>query len=150
MRNMKLTAVLAAVSALTLAGVGNSATPVAGLVEAQDFVSDADTLVGYPNFVPIGYYHRIAQTIHLPAVIPPNPNHPPNPNRPVCRALGQVWNIILKKVPEGPGRLNALTSVLNAMSSRQCCFDVTRDESAGTPTLDNPAPIMSIRPIACE
>lgn len=148
MKQLKLSAILTAVSILTVAAVGQSSSTVSGDVQMMDFEEDTNTLLGYPDTEtgpgPLGWFKRVANTQHLPAVIP-NTKFPPNPVAPTAVCVGQMkrWNNIVSKVPEGPGRANALLSVLVRMSQAECCATIARDEST------NPAAILSIRPISC-
>lgn len=135
MKRFPLAALLVAVSVLTLSGVGGSAGPVKGNVTMMEFEQNHQTLLGYPwGQPPLGWYKRTQATAHVLAAI--NPNLPPNP----CKALGQVWNIILTKVPAGKPRDNALRVILRAMAKNECRADITRDET------QNPAPINQIQP----
>jgi len=143
MQRYKVPSLLLAVSVLTLAGVGNSSGSVTGVVQMMDFEKNNNTLLGYPDYQPpLGWYKRVANTQHLPAIIPNSRGVPPNPVAP-CKAYMGVWNVIVSKVPEGPGRANALLSVLTRLSQHQCCAVLSRDEST------NPATISSIQPVLC-
>lgn len=143
---LRFLAVLGAVSVLTVAAVGQSAAPVDGPVQLEDFDASTNMLRGYPYPEannPPGYFHRVENTQHLPATIPnPNNKYPPNPIAP-CSAQMKVWNNVISRVPEGPGRANALLGVLTRLSQHQCCVDMVRDETSSPPT------ILSLRPDAC-
>jgi len=109
----------------------------------MDFEEENETLLGYPNRLPpLGWFKRVANTAHLPATVPVGV--PPSPILPAaCSGQFRAWNNIIKRVPEGPGRANALLSVIIHMSQHQCCADIVRD------TESDPATIVSIRPITC-
>jgi hypothetical protein len=135
MKRFRLAALLTVVSILTMSGVGGSAGPVNGNVTLMDFEQNQQTLLGYPwGQPPLGWYKRTSATAHVLAVL--NPNAPPNP----CKALSQVWNLVITKVPAGKARDNALRVVLRAMAKKECRADISRDET------QNPAPINQIRP----
>jgi len=142
MRNLKLSAVLAAVGVLTLAAVGNSAPNKQAVIKMMDFVRSENTLVGYPGTeINPGYFKRLEATLHLPGV--GGPNYPPNP----CNARISVYNKILANVPEGPGRMNATLSVLTNLARSNCCVDTVYDGSVDA--TKEPAGIVSLRPVAC-
>lgn len=135
MKRFQLAALLTVVSILTMSGVGGSAGPVNGNVTLMDFEQNQQTLLGYPwGQPPLGWYKRTNSTALLLAII--NPNAPPNP----CKALGQVWNVVLTKVPPGKARDNAVRVLLRAMAKNECRADISRDEA------QNPAPINQIKP----
>src|SRR5262245_45447089 len=101
MRRLRLPAILAAVSVLTIAGVGSSASTESGLIEMMDFEELNETLLGYPNKAPpLGWFQRTDQTVHLPTG---NPHLPPSPIAPAgCRGQFIKWNRIIGTTPEGP------------------------------------------------
>jgi hypothetical protein len=133
---IKLVAVLAAVSAFTLAGVGNSAGYTGGPVKLADFDQASEMLGGFPaNASAIAYWHRTDNTANLPAVVGP-PVFPPNP----CVPLSKVWNIIRVKVKNPAAQRTALTAVLRQMTKFECTADITRDENQSPPA------IIDIRP----
>jgi len=143
MGRLRLAAILSAVSVMTVAGVGNSANTVGGLVQMMDFEEETEVLLGYPNQEPpLGWFKRVQNSAHLPATVPVGV--PPSPILPAaCSGQFRAWNSIIRKVPEGPGRANALLSVLIHMSQHQCCAEIVRD------TGSEPATIVSIRPTSC-
>lgn len=133
---IKLVAVLAAVSAITIAGVGNSAGYTGGGVKLMDFDQVSEMVGGLPaNASAIAYWKRTDNTANLPAVVGP-PAHPPSP----CVPLGKVWNIILTKVKNPAAQRIALTAVLRQMTKFECNADITRDENQSPPA------IIDIRP----
>lgn len=142
MRNLKVTALLAAVGVLTLAAVGSSAPNKQAIVKLQDMLRKENTLVGYPGTeIAPGYFKRLENTEHLPGV--GGPNYPPNP----CNAHISVYNKILQNVPPGPGRMNATLSVLTNMARASCCVDTVYDGSVDP--AQEPAAVVSLRPVAC-
>lgn len=135
MKRFRLAALLTVVGILTMSGVGGSAGPVNGNVTLMDFEQNQQTLLGYPwGQPPLGWYKRTNATALVLAII--NPNVPPNP----CKALSQVWNIVLTKIPPGKARDNAVRVVLRAMAKQECRADISRDET------QNPAPINQLKP----
>jgi len=143
MRRLRLPAILIAVSALTAAGVGNSSNHASGLVQMMDFEEENETLLGYPDRQPpLGWFKRVANTAHLPASVPVGT--PPNPILPAaCSGQFRAWNNVIKRTPEGPGRANALLSIIIHMAQHQCCAEIVRD------TDSDPQTIISIRPTTC-
>jgi hypothetical protein len=143
MRHLKISALLSVVGVMTIAGVGNSAPNKAARVRMMDFDGKAETLAGYPGAgAALGYFRRLQNTAHLPGV--GGPMYPPNP----CNPLISIYNKIITKVPEGPGRRIATRAVLGAMARRQCCVDTVWDGSVDE--TQDAAPTFSLRPVACD
>ncbi len=135
MKRIRIAALLTTLSILTLTAVGGSASPTKGNVTLMDFEQNQGTLLGYPwGQPPLGWYKRTQATQHLFAVI--NPNVPPSP----CKALSQVWNLVLTKVKNPKARENVLRVILRSMAKHECRADLTRDET------QSPAPIQQIAP----
>src|SRR4029079_7718307 len=129
MSRFRLPAILTAVSVLTVAGVGSSASTVGGMVEIMDFEAENNTLLGYPEGTPpLGWFKRVENTAHLPAVVPVG--LPPSPIMPAaCKGQFQAWNRVIEKTAEGPGRANALLGILTHMAQHNCCAVIDRDEN---------------------
>ncbi|MCC6665054.1 MAG: hypothetical protein IT375_14990 [Polyangiaceae bacterium] len=141
MRHLKISALLVASSVMTLAAVGNSEETKFARVKLSDFVRESNTLVGAVPGTEInpGYFKRLENTTHLPGI--GGPNYPPNP----CNAHISVYNKIITKVPEGPGRLNATLSVLTNLARSSCCVDT---QWTGDATSE--ASVLQLRPVACD
>ncbi|MBI3206738.1 MAG: hypothetical protein HYZ29_34705 [Myxococcales bacterium] len=141
MRHLKISALLVATSVMTLAAVGNSEETKFARVKLSDFVRDTNTMVGAVPGTEInpGYFKRVEATLHLPGI--GGPNYPPNP----CNAHISVYNKIIDKVPEGPGRMNATLSVLTNLARSSCCVDTSYTGDAASE-----ASVLVLRPVACD
>jgi len=126
---------ISAVACVFLFGAAEPASTLTGKVKLQDFESETDVLLGYPDGqVPLEWYQRTGNTAHI--IGPPINQYPPSP----CRGLAIAWNRLAERSSSRDKSHVAFGNILARMATHQCSAVIVRD------TESDPREVLRIHP----